>query len=84
MFRDQNKSECIRRNKQKNPVAKVRISSSKTLTRIITVNLFQPEISSKADSEMFNYTHALRKLHVVTILRLNHSKVVPAGNPPED
>ena len=53
LFRDQNKSECIRRNKQKNPITEVRISSSKTLTRMITVNLFQPEIFSKADSEMW-------------------------------
>lgn len=53
LFRDQNKSECIRRNKRKNPITEVRISSSKTLTRMITVNLFQPEIFSKADSEMW-------------------------------
>ena len=83
MFRDQNKSECIRWNKQKNPVAEVRISSSKTLTRMVTVNLFQPEIFSKADSEMFKYTYALQKLHVVTILRLNHSKGFPTGDPLE-
>ena len=84
MLRDQNKSECIRRNKQKNPVTEVRISSSKTLTRMITVNLFQPKIFSKADSEMFSYTHRLRILHAVTILRLKHSKVVPAGDSLED
>lgn len=68
----------------KEPGWEVWISSSKTLTRMIRVNLFQQEIFSKADSEMFNYTHTLRKLHVVTILRLNHSKAVPAGNPLED
>ena len=46
LFRDQNKSECIRRKKQKNSVVEVRISSSKTLTRMVTVNLFQPKIFS--------------------------------------
>ena len=64
--------------------AEVRISSSKTLTRMITANLFQPEIFSKADSEMFHYTQALPIRHVVTILRLNHSKVVPAWDLLED
>lgn len=38
---------------------------------------------SKADSEMFNYTHALRILHAVTILRLNHSKGFPTEDPLE-
>ena len=64
--------------------AEVRISSSKTLTWMITANLFQPEIFSKADSEMFHYTHGLPIWHVVTILGLNHSKAVPAWDLLED
>ena len=90
MCRDQNKSECIRRNKQKNPITEVRISSSKTLTRMITVNLFQPEIFSKADSEMWYLYYVLSTVKLFqreilsridirssNITRGNHTSALP-------